>query len=136
MSNAIQIEVSGEEQLRRRLRDLPEQIQESILTEMIETAITQIETEAKRNCRVDTGRLRSSIHTEYKARRIYDYTDDAGRGFSGDLNIDIQDNEVVVGTNVEYAKTIEARYPFLFPALERAKPELKRRLMNIIRQMR
>lgn len=135
MAQTVEINLSGERQLRRRLNELPEQVQEAILQEMIETALTDIETEAKRNCRVDTGRLRSSIHTEFKGRRDYNYTDDEGRGFSGELNIAIRDNEVVVGTNVEYSKKIEAQYPYLFPAFERAKPALKRRLLNVLRNI-
>lgn len=74
------------------------------LTEQIETALTSIgmacETFAKRDCPVDTGRLRNSITFEVRAG----------------------EKAVHVGTNVEYGKYVELgtsrmkAQPFLGPA--------------------
>lgn len=60
----------------------------------------RVQTRAKQLCRVDTGRLRSSITV---------------------TPVTVGDEFVVhVGTNVEYAVYLEARYPFLRPALAAA----------------
>ena len=64
----------------------------------------QVDRAAKRNCPVDTGRLRSSI------------TNEVGQDGEGLV--------AVIGTNVEYAPYVElgtskmAAQPFLLPALE------------------
>jgi hypothetical protein len=61
---------------------------------------TRVQNKARQLCRVDTGQLRASITTE------------PGK----------EHGELVyrVGTNVEYARYIEKRYPFLGPALSEA----------------
>lgn len=64
----------------------------------------QVDRAAKRNCPVDTGRLRSSITNE--------------------IGTDAQGLVATIGTNVEYAPYVElgtskmAAQPFLLPALE------------------
>jgi len=70
-----------------------------------------VERDAKKNCPVDTGRLRSSITNR----------------------MEIEDKQLIgiVGTNVEYAPYQEfgtskmAAHPFLFPALESNKERIK-----------
>lgn len=68
------------------------------------TAALMVESEAKKLCPVDTGRLRASITTEKIGKAAY-----------------------AVGTNVEYAPYVEfgtrkmRAQPYLRPALERVK---------------
>jgi phage gpG-like protein len=56
-----------------------------------------------------TGRLRSSIHVEYKGANTFKGVA-ASKGSDGKLNVPIEDLEAVVGTNVEYAPKIEFDY--------------------------
>lgn len=84
--------------------------------EAIETAMEQIgisaETYAKMNCPVDTGRLRASI------------------------SHDSDENTVIVGTNVEYAKYVELGTskmkprPYLKPAMQNHVNEYKQIIAN------
>ena len=73
----------------------------------MQKAVLVVERQAKEDCPVDTGRLRSSITSEVSG--------DEGR----------------VGTNVEYAADVEfgtsrrPATPFLFPALEKQKDRIK-----------
>lgn len=73
---------------------------------------------------VDTGRLRNSITYAVKKREgeVYPYRDDAGETYRGRIGSGIKENEVYIGTNVEYGPYVElgtsrmpAR-PFIRPA--------------------
>jgi hypothetical protein len=99
---------------------LSTKIRQLLRDAMIETALADVESPAKRQCRVDTGRLRTSIHTEYY-------------GSYGDLS-ERPPNELTVhvGTNVEYAVYVERRYPFLFPALESSGGKFRKRLESAL----
>ena len=83
--------------------------------EEVATTALLVETEAKRRCPVDTGRLRSSITTERKGLTLS------------------------VGSNVKYAPFIEfgtrrmAAQPFLFPAAESQRIAFVANLKAIIR---
>lgn len=58
---------------------------------------------------VRTRRLQTSIHVVESSPDSYPYTDDRGRSFDGALTtIPVDDDEVVVGTNVPYAIYVEA----------------------------
>lgn len=73
----------------------------------LQKAVLTVESEAKKACPVDTGRLRSSI---------------TGR---------VEGTTGIVGTNVEYASYVEfgtdrqAAQPFLFPAAEQVRAKIK-----------
>ena len=90
-------------------REIDDQLEKEIQDEINKTAL-RIETEAKKNTPVDTGRLRSSI------------------------KIDLRPLEAEIGTNVNYAAFVEfgtskqSAQPYLFPAFER---ERKRYINNI-----
>ncbi len=62
---------------------------------------------------VDTGRLRASIHAEYKDSTKYRYSDNEGRSFDGSLDVKPSDLQAYVGSNVQYAPTQEAKNHFL-----------------------
>jgi len=79
----------------------------------MEKAVLLVEGEAKKNCPVDTGRLRSSI------------TGKVTEEYVG-----------IIGTDVEYAPFVEhgtsrqSAQPFLFPALESSKKKIAELLKN------
>ena len=58
---------------------------------------------------VITGRLRASFHVEKKGDASYPYTDDKGNSFEGKFHEhNAGEDEVIVGTNVIYAKKVDA----------------------------
>lgn len=109
----------------RRLKNLPEDIKRRVRDAIRETALVDIETEAKlkltRDRHIDTGRLRASIHTEYQGSQ---------RTLSGSITDDMT---FIVGTNVVYAKKIEEIDSYLVWAFNRAKPILKIKIQNALR---
>ena len=57
---------------------------------------------------VRTRRLQTSIHGVESSPDSYPYTDDKGRSFEGALSTGpVDDDEVIVGTNVPYAIYVE-----------------------------
>lgn len=90
------------------------------LKRRVENALTrcagEMEKHAKRNCPVDTGRLRNSVSTE--------------------VTSDDDENNVYVGTNVEYAPHVELgtkraeAQPFLKPAVADHQNAYKRIIRN------
>lgn len=78
----------------------------------MEKAAKYVEGEAKKNCPVDTGRLRASINSKVEGEVVG-----------------------IIGTTVEYASFVELGkgqppQPFLFPALERSKAKIAEFLKN------
>lgn len=62
---------------------------------------------AKQIAPVRTGRYRSSIHLESPSKSDYRYSDNKGRSFDGGFSEKPADDEIFVGTNVEYAGFLE-----------------------------
>ena len=116
------------------------ELHDKLKRELVLTAIVDVETEAKLQItedeHIDTGRLRASIHTEYKNHVGNSYADESGNTFSGSLRTAPRnDLDVIVGTNVSYAQKIERLDSYLMAPFERAKPKLERRLRNILDRM-
>lgn len=86
------------------------------LCEQLQTAGFMIERDAKKNCPVDTGNLRASIHTKMEESELACY----------------------VGTNVEYAVYVEEgtsrqkAQPFLMPAAEQNKEAINNLFRGLI----
>lgn len=79
-------------------------------------AVLIVERQAKEDCPVDTGRLRSSIASKVET---------AGEDITG-----------IIGTNVDYASHVEygtskrPATPFLFPAVEKQKSSIAEALKD------
>ena len=70
-----------------------------------------------------SGRLASSVHMETKGTNTFTPIKDSQAG-DGELNIPFEEDEAIVGTNVEYAPKIEFEYDsFLRFAGENKEPE-------------
>ena len=94
----------------------------------LETIGMVAETHAKeaitRQGAVDTGRLRNSITYAVKKREgeAISYRDDEGNTYRDRIGSGVEENEVYIGTNVEYAPYVEMgtsrmpSRPFLKPA--------------------
>jgi phage gpG-like protein len=113
---SVKFEFKGEKELKKKLAELVKKIPIEAQKLILETAIIDIESYAKSNeIPVDTGRLRSSIHTKYirsvnvansSTHGNYSYSDNTGNSYDGSLSESVDINSVVVGTNVEYAQKI------------------------------
>jgi phage gpG-like protein len=133
----IRVTLKGKEELKAAFDRFKRETRDEIKREMIATALTDIETPAKMSLTVKkhviTGRLRASLHTAYKGKESFNYTDDKGQSFNGTITEEsIGENDVIVGTNVVYARKIERLDPYLFPAFEQVRPKLARRLSKIL----
>jgi len=125
-------------QLLSNLQRLPDEIMRKVKAEVIETALVDIETPAKQQCRVLTGRLRSSIHTKYETKNTsYTSQDNDGKTYDDTIKENPIDKKTkftcIVGSNVEYAQKIETLDKFLQKPFIQAKPRLKRRIKEIIK---
>jgi len=124
----------------KNFKKYPVSVQKEIRKEISETAVS-IETRAKNNSPVKTGRLRSSIHSKLKNNENYPYSDNEGRSFIGTLLTPFKGIGALVGTNVEYAAMVEygeietktGQQPFLGPAATAEKPKF---IQNITRAVR
>lgn len=110
----VEVNLIGSDKLKKQIGQLLKVFEQETRKVVLTTALVDIETYMKENAiPVDTGRLRSSIHTKFKSGMVAGiqptsetYKDDQGNVFDGRLDTSIDLNSVVVGTNVEYAKKI------------------------------
>lgn len=67
---------------------------------------------------VKTGRLMASVHVKSKSSDGYSYKNDLGEEFLGGLQEPVSEGEeIVIGTNVEYAARMESQYGFFLKAI-------------------
>ena len=86
-------------------------------------------------CPVKTGRLRASIHPKTRPTETFLYMNNNGEAFDGTLSEQIEDGkEVVVGSNVTYAKKMESLRQFLEGGLQDSMPAMKRRMKSLQEQ--
>lgn len=103
MSQEINLEIKG---LVKKFEAMPETIKKAMMEELILTAI-MIESTYKIGVPVDTGRLITSIHTEYIGQTNYSYSDNEGNSYYGSFKSKPKEGQVIIGSNVEYANKIE-----------------------------
>jgi hypothetical protein len=120
----LAINIRGLAENATHFRNMPQHLTEELKITIRETCIVDIETQAKlkltRDGHVDTGRLRSSIHTEYQGSQ---------RILPGTLKSPLS---AIVGTNVEYAKYVERMDSYLAWAARQGIPKLKERINETI----
>jgi phage gpG-like protein len=105
-TKTLRIDVKGIEELKKALSKIPVEAQPKVKKSMLEIMRVEVETKAKFSVPVDTGRLRSSIHTMEEGTD-YKYSDSEGNRYEGTLStLKVSKNEVAVGTNVNYADKI------------------------------
>ena len=103
-----------------------------------------VETDAKRRLsgelgsarHIVTGRLRASVHTEFKGENSFKGVKDSETK-DGKLNVPIGELEAVVGTNVEYAPKIEFNYDqFIQFAANRQRKKLTQRVTEELKKIK
>jgi len=113
------------------LQKLRRSIPDEAYNQLIEIAIVEGESEAKKSLtthrHVDTGRLRASIHTEYfGGDHGVTYKDDSGKSYNGKLSRNPAKDEVYFGTNVEYSEPIEAIDSYIGLAVKLVRATMER----------
>ena len=131
----MKVRISGIKQAVKNLDDFGQTVTEK-LEDVTDEAAINVERVAKKNVRVDTGRLRSSIHPVFtnSSDTNFGYTDKKGNNFDGSTNEKTKTDEAFVVTNVEYAQSIEDLDPFLFPAWEAERPQYIKRIKKILKR--
>lgn len=139
MARSINISIDGVAEIRRKAKKLPRAYEKALMDAILETAFVDIETGAKQKItddgHIDTGRLKSSIHVQRHNDTNYTYSDNQGNTFDGTLEEKIEDNQVLIGTNVEYAVDIEILDSFLWHSAEASKPRLIKRAKRNVRRV-
>ncbi len=89
-----------------QIEELMKKFPKEVSKEIYNTALVDVESYMKKetNIPVDTGRLRASIHTKRVGKPTHTYTDREGNSFNGTLTGNVSRDQVIVGTNVEYAE--------------------------------
>jgi len=123
----LAVNLRGVAKINRRFERMPNQLKQKLSKTIRQTAIIHIETVAKNKLtsdkHVDTGRLRASIHTEYKGTErilLGKITDELG---------------CIVGTNVEYARYVERIDSYLAYAFKKARPILLRKVREVLKEV-
>lgn len=102
MASSIKVELRGAQGVISKLKLLVPRIRTATEQAVAQTALL-IETDAKLNAPVDTGRLRSSIHTEIAPNKLSAMVLDG----------------VTYGVFLEFGTRYIRARPFLFPAYEK-----------------
>lgn len=105
----LQLDKNSLNQVLDQFDKASEEIRAKLYDELVITGL-MMESDYKLKVLVDTGRLKSSAWTKHKRNTSFNYTDALGRSFNGDLDYRLGENEVVVGTNVNYAIYVEERW--------------------------
>lgn len=126
-------------QLEKNLNRMDEVITKHLKGAVIQSALVDAETTAKRSVRVDTGRLRSSIHAKYTGKnQSFYYRDNENKQYDGTLVSRSTDTvrkfTVLIGTNVVYARKIERLDNYLMRGLLQSKRKLPERLRKAYRK--
>ncbi len=128
----IKINITGIKELNKQLKSLPVEYEKIVMDEINKSALIDFETQAKKNAPVDTGRLRASIHVQKFAGELFTYKDGNGKSYNGGFKEKQKKYEILVGTNVEYAKKQEIARKYLSRALASGKPKLYKRVKTAL----
>jgi len=136
---SVRFDVKGVKELNKALSKIPAEAQPKVKKSILEIMRVEVETKAKFAVPVDTGRLRSSIHTIEEGTG-YNYTDSEGKRYDGTLStLKVSKNEVAVGTNVNYAEKIHKKggrggkgAKFLEIPFNQAVPNLLKKIEEVI----
>ena len=148
MGRGVSVKIHGTRTVIDNLDEFEKKIQIATKKAIIQGALVDIETVAKRKLttdkHIDTGRLRASIHTSYKKspdgrgerRTTHHYTDNRGNNYVSDIfESTSNDFAVVVGTDVHYGTYIEALDSYIFYAYHKGLPKIKRRVAREVRKV-
>ena len=132
----IQVKVVGMNKVRNNIGVLDDEIKKKVMDAINKGALVDIETPAKKNCPVDTGRLRSSIHTIKYAGNNFTYKDSKGKVFDGKMKeAKLGKYDIIVGTNVDYAGKIERSKKYLSKAFISGEQKIYKRVKDVLKKI-
>lgn len=135
----MKVKISGIPNVKKNLDKYEKLILEASRKAMIKSAMVDIETGAKKKItqdgHIDTGRLRASIHTSYKGKENYSYSDNDGKSFDSSLDVRYKQYNVFVGTDVNYSQKIEMLDSYLFYAYKMGKEKLPKRIKDEVSKL-
>lgn len=103
---SVKFEIKGIEELNKKLKKIEKDLAPNVYKATLEVLKVEVETKAKKDVAVDTGRLKNSIHVSTKDKK-FTYRDDLGSSYDGTpKNIDLNKYDVAIGSNVDYAEKI------------------------------
>lgn len=130
----MNVKVTGIPEVKGNLNKWEQIILKAAKKALIKGALVDVETGAKKKItqdgHIDTGRLRASIHTSYKGKETYSYSDNEGKSFTSRLDVRYKEYNVFVGTDVHYSEKIEALDSYLFYAYKNGKNNLPKRIQQ------
>jgi len=119
------------ERLIRYLDNFPNELSRQVETQLHE-AMTQVRDEAKRNCPVDTGSLQRSIRIQTYAKQA-GVMHKIGVSAGGYIINPKTGRRVDYASHVEYGTARVPAQPFLRPAFENKKRDLRRLILQAIK---
>ena len=108
---------------RHKLKDVEQAVNDTAL---------DVHADAVRRSPVVTNRYRSSLHIQTGSPQRHTYTDNEGHSFDGMINVTVPKMGAIVGTNVEYALSVERRHFVLSRAAQINRPKFRKRIIDIL----
>lgn len=107
----ISARIDNFEAFNAQINKILKQFPKRVYGEIYNTALQDVESfmKTKTNIPVDTGRLRASIHTKRPYKPSHHYQDKEGNQYNSTLTGQVSYENVIVGTNVEYAEYMNER---------------------------
>jgi hypothetical protein len=104
---SIQFDIKGVKELNKELNKIKKNIPPNVYKTMLEVMKVEVETKAKKEVPVDTGRLKNSIHVATKGKK-FNYKDSLGKSYDGTAkSVDLDTYDIAVGSNVPYANRMD-----------------------------
>jgi len=138
---SINLAVSGIEQAFRNIEKYKSSVTDR-LEKDVNIALINVQTDAKRNAPVDTGRLRSSIHLtqaglEGTVHTNVSYAPFMEFGTGSKVDIPEGQEQYAAQFKGEGGRTVSmSPKPFLFPAWEKERPEFIKRVRKTLGALR
>ena len=118
---SVKLDMASMQHLVKRLQKIERDLNTKPRTELAkflmvagEELAKAIKKQSKDVMPVKTGRLRASVHSKHSPSDTFIYSDSEGMAHAGGLKESIKEGEeVVVGTNVEYAFKIDVSHGFM-----------------------
>jgi len=127
----MQLKVYGHQQLLLELAEIQSHLDPKTV-EGLEEVADKIKEDAKELCPVDTGSLRKSIRKEKELTSLYPFTYTVGIAAGGQVKNPKTGREVDYAAHVEFGTSRMPPQPFMGPAIEKNKEEVRRILSKKI----
>jgi hypothetical protein len=137
MANGVQIRGLGK--VLKNFQNFSAEIRIEAQQELVASCMIELETVAKEKLtqdhHIDTGRLRASIFTKTKDNKKHRYSDMEGKSYTCNLNKAVDNLQVVVGTDVEYARKIERLDSYILYAYKQGYPKILKNMNKMLERV-